>query len=271
MNRLRTTAILIASLILLGGCQSRSAAEKFGKTFYLDGAGNWGFGASEVPNGLKEAGYVGDVELYIWTSSFNPLIDQLNIGGAKIRAAILSDKIARYIEKYPDNRINVIALSAGTGVATWAIEGLKEGQQIDNLVLLGSSLSWDYDMTRAMRHMRGKIYVYHSAHDSVLETVKVIGTIDGKRGVNSIGQVGLKPPAGMADRVVNTAWDRSWMRLGWAGAHTDCTNEKFVRYEIAKRLGVGGAETGLPGSPAALAVGADNAVAWAGPMMAASH
>jgi hypothetical protein len=29
------------------------------------------------------------------------------------------------------------------------------------------------------------------------------------------------------------------MRLGWAGAHTDTTNEQFVRYEIAKRLGVG--------------------------------
>ncbi|MCB9866247.1 MAG: hypothetical protein H6816_06385 [Phycisphaerales bacterium] len=231
-------AVLVASAALAGGCEKRGAAEKFGKTFYLDGAGNWGFGAADVPNGLKEAGYHGDVELYVWTSSFNPLIDQLNIGGAKLRGAILSDKIARYIERFPNNKINVIALSAGTGVATWAVEGLKGGAKIDNLVLLGSSLSWDYDMTRALKNMRGKIYVYHSSHDSVLQTVEVIGTIDGKRGVKSIGQVGLKPPPGMAERVVNTPWNKSWMRLGWAGAHTDCTNEKFVRYEIAKRLGI---------------------------------
>lgn len=238
MSRAWWVAGLVAAVACAGGCEKRSSAEKFGKTFYLDGAGNWGFGASEVPSGLKHAGYNGDVELYVWTSSFNPLIDQLNIGGAKLRAAILADKITRYAKKYPDNTINVIALSAGTGVATWAIEGIKDGAKIDNLVLLGSSLSWNYDMTKALRNMRGKIYVYHSAHDSVLETVKVIGTIDGKRGVDSIGQVGLKPPRGMEDRVVNTPWSKNWMRLGWAGAHTDCTNEKFVRYEIAKQLGI---------------------------------
>jgi len=238
MNRLGIIAALVTGVALLGGCEKRGSAEKFGKTFYLDGAGNWGFGASEVPNGLKNAGYSGDVELYIWTSSFNPLIDQLNIGGAKLRAAILSDKIERYVKRYPENRVNVIALSAGTGVATWAIEGLKGDAKIDNLVLLGSSLSWDYNMGKALRNMRGKIYVYHSPHDSVLETVKIIGTIDGKRGVSSIGLVGLKPPPGMEDRVVNVPWDKSWMRLGWAGAHTDCTNEKFVRLEIARKLGV---------------------------------
>jgi hypothetical protein len=233
------------SMLLLGvvlgtsGCEKRGVAEKFGKTFYLDGAGNWGFGASEVPDGLKKAGYVGDVELYIWTSSFNPLIDQLNIANARIRAAILAQKIDAYKKRYPNNVVNVIALSAGTGVATWAIENVKDGEKIDNLVLLGSSLSATYDMTKALRHMRGKIYTYFSPHDQVLATVEVVGTIDGKRGVKSIGQIGLKPPRGMEDRVVNVGWNKGWMRLGWAGAHTDTTNEKFVQYEIAKRLGVG--------------------------------
>jgi hypothetical protein len=35
---------------------------------------------------------------------------------------------------------------------------------------------------------------------------------------------------------VNIGWSRRWLRLGWAGAHTDCTNEQFVRAEIARRL-----------------------------------
>ncbi len=229
--------LAVALCLLLGsGCEKRGKAERFGKTFYLDGAGNWGFGASEVPQGLKQAGYNGDVELYVWTMSLNPLIDQLNIAGAKLRASLLARKIEEYHRKFPNNKINIIALSAGTGVATWAIEDLGSDTKINNLILLGSSLSHDYDMRKALKNMTGKIYTYYSPHDSVLETVKIVGTIDGKRGTESIGLVGLKPPRGQRDRIVNIGWDKSWIRLGWAGAHTDCTNQKFVRAELSKNI-----------------------------------
>jgi hypothetical protein len=40
----------------------------------------------------------------------------------------------------------------------------------------------------------------------------------------------------MEDRVVNVGWSRDWLKLGWAGAHTDCTNEMFVRYEVSKHV-----------------------------------
>lgn len=222
-------------LLAATGCQKREA-ERFGKVFYLDGAGNWGYGSSDVPEGLRQAGYRGDVEIFIWTMSFNPLVDQLNIAGAKLRAAALTRKIESYARDNPGKEVNVIALSAGTGVATWAIEGLSRGVKINNLVLLGSSLSHDYDMRRALGNMAGKIYVYFSPYDTVLETVKVVGTIDGKRGVDSIGAVGLRPPRGMEDRVVNTGWSRKWMGLGWTGAHTDCTNSVFVRQEVSKHI-----------------------------------
>ena len=236
----RTAMALLAVSILAmaGGCSQGSggAAERFGKTYYLDGAGNWGFGSGEVPVGLKQGGYRGDVEVFVWTMTFNPLADQLNYLGATARAGALADRIVRYQKKYPQNKINIIALSAGTGVATWAVEKLPPDLKINNLVLLGSSLSHDYDMTEAFKHMTGKIYAYHSPHDAVLKSVRLVGTIDQKRGVDSIGLVGLTPPAGHKDRVVNTAWSRAWLKLGWAGAHTDCTNQMFVRYEIAPHL-----------------------------------
>ncbi len=229
----------VSTLGLFSGCAATTtggAAEKFGKTFYLDGAGNWGFGASEVPAGMAQAGYRGDVEIFVWTMTFIPLADQLNYPGARVRAAALADRISNYHRRYPQNTINVIALSAGTGVATWGVENLPPDVRIHNLVLLGSSLSHDYDMTKALRHMTGKIYTYYSPHDTVLQTVRVVGTIDQKRGVDSIGLVGLTPPPGQEDRVVNTAWSERWLKLGWAGAHTDCTNQLFVRFEIAPHL-----------------------------------
>jgi hypothetical protein len=226
------------AIILIGGCQSSNPqAEPFGKTYYLDGAGNLGYGTAQVPRGLQRAGYKGDVEVFIWTSSMNPLIDQLNIlGAAEAAGRRLAGRIKDYKKRFPQNGVNVIALSAGTGVAVWACENLDSQSRIDNLVLLGSSLSHDYNMRKALANINRNVYVYHSPHDSVLSSVELLGTIDRKVGVKSAGQVGLKPPGGAGGKIINTPWSKSWQNLGWAGGHTDCTGEKFVQQEIAKRI-----------------------------------
>jgi hypothetical protein len=187
---------------------------------------------TEVPAGLREAGYRGDVESFVWTMSFFPLVDQLVTINAKARAGLLANRIEQYHRSYPENEINIIALSAGTGVAVWAVEELDDEARVHNLILLGSSLSHDYDVREALRRMEGKVYVYHSPHDAVLEAVRLVGTIDGKRGVDSAGQVGLKVPPGAEDRIANTGWSRRYVRYGWAGGHTDCINARFVRYVL---------------------------------------
>lgn len=229
---------LALSILAIGatGCRATNNFERYGKTFFVDGAGNWGDGGSELARGLRAAGYRGDVEEYIWTTSFNPLIDQLNIVAAKVRAAALTRKIQAYRQRFPDIEVNIVALSAGTGVATWAVEQLDDRSRINHLFLMGSSLSHDYKISQALGHMTGNIYVYHSPHDSVLERVRVIGTIDGLRGVDSVGLVGLTAPKGMEDRIINTAWSREWLQYGWTGAHSDCTNANFVRHEVGRHI-----------------------------------
>lgn len=237
-HRVITGALIGLLLAVVSGCANphSSALERNGKTFYLDGAGNFGFGTSEVAQGLHQANYSGDVEVYVWTTSFNPLIDQLNVPAARFRASALAKRINAYGHKFPENHINIISLSAGTGVATWAVEQLDNDVKVRNLILLGSSLSHDYDMSRALKHMTGNVYVYHSERDAVLSLVPVVGSIDGKRGVTAAGQVGMKVPPGFEGRVINTAWSEQWTRLGWAGAHTDCTNPRFVRGELAQYI-----------------------------------
>jgi hypothetical protein len=236
--------LTVVTISLAGaGCQRRGEAEPFGKTFYLGGASNLDVFSSGVPGGLRDAGYRGDVQTFIWTISLNPLLDQLLTINAKARAGLLAREMASYHRRYPQNDINVIALSAGTGVAVWAIEKLDADTRVNNLILLGSSLSHDYDVSKALKHMDGRIYVYHSSHDSVLSAVKVIGTIDGKRLVDSVGQVGLDVPPGASERIVNTGWSRSFLRYGWAGGHTDCTNQTFVRHVLAPLVIGAGADT----------------------------
>jgi hypothetical protein len=225
---------LIAAAAASGGCEKRSDAEPFGKTFYVGGASNWDvLYWQEVPDGLRDAGYQGHVETFIWTASFVPIVDQLLTINAKARAKLLALQIEQYKRRYPKNQVNLISLSAGTGVAVWALESLHPGVQVDNLVMLSSSLSADYDVRQALEHVKGKIYVFCSAQDAVLEAVRVVGTIDGQIGVDSAGQVGLQQPKGMEDRIVNTKWNRQYLRYAWAGGHTDCINRKFIGGVVA--------------------------------------
>jgi pimeloyl-ACP methyl ester carboxylesterase len=237
----------------LTGCVD--ARDKFGKTWYLDGAGNWGFGIADIAAGLESAGYKGTIDTFIWTTSFNPALDQVNRPGAALRALGLADTISEYLDRFPDNDVNLIALSAGTGVAMWAIENLRDGHQINNLVLLGSSLSYDYDIRKAAKSIKGRIYVYHSRYDSILSgPVRTLGTIDGKLNHNAAGLVGLKPPYGPADKVVNVGWTRRFMTYGWTGAHTDSTNRRFVQAVVSMHIVSPGGSTPSPTTGPAVAI-----------------
>ncbi len=154
--------------------------------------------------------------------------------GALRLAGIIQD----YCDRYPQGDVNVVGLSAGTGVAIWALEHLGPKYQVNNVVLLGSSLSSDYDVSKALKHVKGKIYCYYSENDAVLAgPMKVFGTIDAQFGKDGAGAVGLHPPrAADRSRVVNIAWKREYARYGYYGGHTDSTSPAFVRQYLAKHL-----------------------------------
>jgi len=261
MRPIISILVIATALSIPTGCHSSSRVqqgplrEQFGKTFYLDGAGNWGWGQTSVAEGLRRAGYRGDTEVFLWTTSLVPLIDQWNIIAARIRAHSLAAKIAGYHRRYPGTKINIIALSAGTGVAAWAIEDLPQDITVSNLVMLGSSLSHNYDIRKALAKITGSIYVYYSPLDGILPHTFVIGTIDGRHGVEAAGMVGLDVPPGDENRIVNIAWSPDARKLGWEGGHVDATNPIFVANEIAPRI-LTPLETAVNGTSAAAHAGA---------------
>jgi hypothetical protein len=221
-----------------GGRANNHAADALGRTYYIDGAGNWGYGVVEVRDGLRKAGYRGNVINYRWSPTFNPALDQ-TIGRpvARQKGRQLGREITEYLRRYPDRQVNIIALSAGTGVAVWACEALQPPAKVNNLVLLGSSLSSNYDMTRALANIAGSVWVYHSRSDQILVgPVRALGTIDGKVGVDAAGLVGLRPPAGDQRKIHNIGWSSRFERYGWSGAHTDATSEPFIRQVIARHI-----------------------------------
>jgi hypothetical protein len=235
----RIFAVLSLPALLIG-CdgpgQAATGPAANGITYYLDGAGNWGFGVADVPAGLSSAGYKGKVENILWTSSFNPAIDQVNPINHALQSGTLAGRINDYHKKNPTKNINIISLSAGTGIAVWAAEKVKPPAKINNMILLGSSLSARYNMSKALANMKGKIYVYYSNFDEVLEgPVKAIGTVDHQVGVDAVGLVGSQSPRGR-ERIVNIGWSSRYKKYGWSGAHTDCTSKAFVAGVLARHV-----------------------------------
>jgi hypothetical protein len=236
MIRTGWVGIFTLTVVIVGGCAPVFGPKaENGITFYAPGAGNVDFGDLGIRRGLKAAGYQGQVASVLWTVSFNPAVDQ-RLGNARLGGLGLARSIESYTDKYPGRAVNLVGLSAGTGVVIWALEDLEDRYSVENVVLLGSSLWHRYDVSKALRHVRGKIYNYYSPNDQILAgPMKVFGTIDGVFGEDGAGAVGLHPPRG-AERVVNIRWAPEFSRYGYHGGHMDATSARFVEAYISAHI-----------------------------------
>jgi hypothetical protein len=223
--------------------------ERYGKVYYLDGAGNLGYGQDTVPKALRAVGYRGDIEIFSWTTYTGPIGDQMIRSIARMRAEEMTKKIVNYRKRYPDTPVYIIGLSAGTGVGVWAVEKLPKDLKIDTMVLLSSSLSTNYNMTQCLNHVKNKVFVLSSSHDAILKSfIHVTGTIDGAYLAQPAGIAGMYPkqdaPRPLIDlykeKIVNVPWRPTFKRLGNDGGHTSATSYAFLKYYICpKLLGLG--------------------------------
>jgi len=167
-------------------------------TFYLDGAGNYGFGKETVPLGLADGGYNGHFQHFIWTTYLGAVVDQISVSHNRREGRQLAARIQTFLDDHPGGEVNLIGLSAGTGVIVFALETLEPRYQVQNVIMLSSSLSADYDLTAALRRVDGGIYFVWSPDDPILRgVVPILGTVDrsGQRSAPA-GTWGARMPFG---------------------------------------------------------------------------
>jgi len=228
--------VFLVSACSLVGCDKSSSGPV---TLFLDGAG-WFAGSGPVSAGLREAGDKGDFETFVWSSGLGPAHDHLLVAGNKSLGRRLARKVEKLRQGAPNARINVIALSAGTSVVLNALEQLKPGVVVDNVVLLSSSASGSRDLTPLMHHVRGRLYATCSTNDGILSGL--ITNADHKGG-DPAGLSGFRPPRNNSpatraaySRVVNLHWKPAYLAYDWNGGHTAATNRKFIAAVIAPRI-----------------------------------
>lgn len=241
---------MVTSMTILVGCVALPAdiqdRSQRGYVYYLDGAGgggelsNWSSGIRE---GLRKAGYPGWGEMFSWQTGLGVAFDQVASDTYKRgKAAELAGRIVRFRQDHPDAPITLIGFSAGSAVAVYTLESLPTSLMVENVILLSGSLSADYDLTRALAHVRQWMYIFTSDRDVILTVlVPISGPADRRAGTRSvIGVSGAVMPANPGleterqyAKVVEVRWNPSFRGVADRGGHTDTVNEMFVRTFVA--------------------------------------
>ena len=217
-----------------------------GCTFYFDGAGggttksNY---AEGVVEGMLEAGYRGAGELVSWETGKGLMADQdASVAYKRSKAQAGAARIRSYQKEHPAAPVNLLGFSAGTAEAIFTLEVLPETAQVDHVVLLGTSISRDYDMTEALKRVRHKLYIFTSTHDQMLGTLMPLaGTADRKFHDPGAGIKGFVLPVGAsaatrrlyANKIVTIPYTEDFRKDKDSGHHFDNVKKEFIRDHVA--------------------------------------
>lgn len=219
-----------------------------GCVFYFDGAGggtkesNY---AAGVVEGMLEAGYTGAGELVAWETGKGLMADQkASVAYKRSKAKEAAEDIWRYQAKYSGAPVGLLGFSACTAEAIFALEVLPETTQVDHVVLLGASISRDYDLTEALKRVKDKLYIFTSSRDRMLSlAMPLSGTADRKH-VPGAGIKGFVLPNGASDatrqlyaaKVVTIPYTKDFRMDQNKGHHFDNVKKEFIRHQVAPLL-----------------------------------
>jgi pimeloyl-ACP methyl ester carboxylesterase len=202
--------IVLASVLFVGGCAApaniplRSDAAPFGQDvtlIYVPGIGGYGHNDRAWTSGLRSGGFSGNTEVWKWTGNLGPISALWDHARHRAEARRMADRIRALHSESPAKSLVLVGHSAGAGLAVMALEDLPPDVQVDEVVLLAPAVSRTYDLTRALRHVRGHADVFYSQNDTLVLEIGtfLFGTVDGVHG-EAAGHGGfVRPPRGSSE------------------------------------------------------------------------
>ena len=175
------------------------------------------------------------VELRDWTSPLGAFFNQTAIGRNREVARTIAGRIVDYHREHPARPVYLIGHSGGTAMAVWAAESLPDGEQVEGIILLASSLSPGYDLSEAMGRSRGGIVNFYSPLDVAIlgAGTTLLGTMDGLHS-ESAGKAGFESRGrGGYEKLFQVPWEPSMVAVGHGGVHFGCMATRFIRTYVA--------------------------------------
>jgi hypothetical protein len=210
--------------------------------------GSWGETAADhgIVDGLVTAGIDAAIEIYAWPVGDYPtgfLMVPYNLRATtrnRGQAREVAAKIIRYQKDHPGRPVHLIGYSGGGGIATWTLEELPDDARIASAILLAPTLSYSYDLRKALAHTDRGIDSFYSLYDVtvMMAGCSIVGTTDGSH-LPAGGAVGFRQPrvSGEGNPVVRQhAYTLSMITGGHSGGHYGWTRQGFVTAHVAPLL-----------------------------------
>jgi pimeloyl-ACP methyl ester carboxylesterase len=244
---LRAARWMVVLALAAAGCARAAAAEARpagGRPFilHLNGVGGERRIDRAMIAGLKEGGVEADVRFYDWTHGEEGIAALQDYEKHRREARAVAEIIERRYRAWPELPIYLTAHSGGCGVAAYALEMLAEDVQVASVFLFAPALSPDYDLSAALRRVKGNMVVFSSQRDTIVlgQGTRLFGTIDGKR-VEAAGLKGFVRPETADEeqyrKLRHEPYQREWMgKYGNMGSHVCAMGGRFAREYVAPLL-----------------------------------
>jgi hypothetical protein len=225
---------------LAGGCaHERVIAPARPWVLHLPGIGGERSIDHTLVSALREGGVDADFEIFDWTGNDFGIPALQNHLRHVSEARRIADRITAQYRADPLRTIHLTSHSGGAGMAVWALELLPRDVQVESAWMFAPALSPTYDLSKALGHVRGRLYVFSSPYDLAILSggTRIFGTIDGIKcdaaGLNGF----VMPPgadAGQYRKIAPCPYQLEWAReYGNVGSHICPLRRKFAREYIA--------------------------------------
>jgi hypothetical protein len=179
--------------------------------------------------------------------------DLTNAANHDAQARIVADEVVAFRARTGNGAasVSLVGKSGGTGVIVKALELLPD-DVVDTAVLIAPALSPRYDLTRALRAVRGEMVAFWSPLDVIVlgAGTRVFGTVDRVKSV-AAGLVGFQPPATLSDaqralyaKLRQVRWRPAMARTGNLGGHVGPDCPAFLRKYVVPLLRTGNMAAG---------------------------
>ena len=195
-TRMRYRLALIALLLSVMFIPAVARAEQPATRPYylhLNGIGGERLIDHTLVGSLRDGGFNAEFELYDWTTGQIGIEALTDVQKHRARPTSSPTSSSRPTRPTRIGPIPAVRAHAGAGIGCWALELLPEDVRVENWFMFAPALSPDYDLSKALKHVHGKAYVFSSTLDAaVLDAgTTLFGTVDGVKG----------EAAGLADSV----------------------------------------------------------------------